>query len=266
MSQEVLLEKIDGVAWITLNRPTARNALTLAMCTDLARIIEQLQDDAATRVIVLRANGTDFTVGADLKDMSQTLSPSAATRAQEIPAIAREISWPIFLGLHRLKQPVVASVRGHVIGAGAQLLLSADLCVASETTRVLIPQVRLAHPVDHGESYSLPRKVGAVRAMQLLLLAEPVAAQDAEKYGLVNWVVPDAALESKTLEVVQRIASAAPVAIAQTKALVRQSPYNTISEQFAAEARALGVCAGTEDFPEAINAFVQKRSPVFKGR
>jgi 2-(1,2-epoxy-1,2-dihydrophenyl)acetyl-CoA isomerase len=266
MSQEVVFEKVDGIAWITLNRPAARNALTMAMCVELAQIIAALRTDADSRVVVLRASGSDFTVGADLKDMATSLSASPTQRAKDISATARDISWPIFLGLDRLRQPIIASVRGHVIGAGAQLLLSADLVVASETAKLLIPQVRLAHPVDHGESYSLPRKIGMARTMQLLLMAEPLPAGEAERFGLVNWVVADAALEQKTAEVVQRIASAAPVAIAETKALVRGSQRRTIEEQFAAEADALAVCAATEDFPEAIQAFVQKRTPQFHGR
>jgi 2-(1,2-epoxy-1,2-dihydrophenyl)acetyl-CoA isomerase len=262
----VLFEKRDGIARITLNRPAARNALTRAMFKDLAAAVIALRDDNATRLVVLRANGTDFTVGADLKDMSGVVLPSPAERGEQLVALAREISWPIFLGLHELRQPIIASVRGHVIGAGAQLVLSADLTIASDTARILLPQVRLGHPVDHGESYYLPRKIGIGRAMQLLLLAETLSAAQAEQYGLVNWAVPDADLDQKTEELVQRIANGATVAICETKALLRQSADNSFADQFAAEGRSLGVCAATDDFPEAINAFLEKRKPAFKGR
>lgn len=266
MSNEVLCDKQNGVAWITLNRPAARNALTMAMCSELAALVAALHDDHDTRVVVLRGNGSDFTVGADLKDMSQSLSPQPTQRAKDISATAREVAWPLFLGLHTLRQPIIASVRGHAVGAGAQLLASADLCVASETARVLVPQLRLAHPPDHGESWSLPRKIGLSRTMQMLLMAEPLTAADAEKFGLVNWVVADAELERRTSEVVQRVASAAPVALAQTKALLRQSAQHSMKEQLVAEVQALALCVATEDFPEAINAFVEKRVPVFRGR
>jgi 2-(1,2-epoxy-1,2-dihydrophenyl)acetyl-CoA isomerase len=153
-----------------------------------------------------------------------------------------------------------------VIGVGVQMVLSADLTIASETARFLLPQVRLGHPVDHGESYFLPRKIGVARTMQLLLLAETLHAADAEKYNLVNWVVPDASLEVKTADIAQRLATGASLAIYETKALVRDSEQRSITEQFEAEARSLELCAASDDFPEAINAFVQKRKPAFKGR
>ena len=266
MSSEVIFERRDGVASITLDRPAARNALTQAMCVDLASIVADLRKDEATRVVVLRGNGADFTVGADLKELSSILSPSPEQRGADIAGLVRELTWPIFLELHELRQPVIASVRGHVIGAGMQMVLSADLTIASDTARFLLPQLRLAHPVDHGESYYLPRKIGIGRVMQLLLLGETLAAPDAEKYGLVNWVMPDEALENKTEEVVQHIAASAPIAMREMKALVRQSLDRTITEQFAAEAESVEICAATDDFVEAIDAFIEKRDPVFKGR
>jgi 2-(1,2-epoxy-1,2-dihydrophenyl)acetyl-CoA isomerase len=266
MAGEVLFDRQDGVAWITLNRPAVKNALTKAMCAELASIIARLREDRETRVVVLRGNGADFTAGADLKDVSKGLSSIPAERGAEVAAMARAIAWPIFLTMHELRQPVIASVRGHVIGAGVQMVLSADLTVASETARFSLPQIKLGHTIDHGESYYLPRKLGTARTMQLLLLAEPLSAADADKYNMVNWVVPDPDLEKKTDEVVMRLAGGAAVAIYETKSLIRHSAERSIAEQFAAEAQALERCAATDDFPEAINAFIEKRKPAFKGR
>lgn len=266
MTDDLLFEKQNGVAWITLNRPAARNAFTLAMCDRLTNIVRELQDDHDTRVVVLRGNGTDFTVGADLKEMSSSLSPLSTERGRDIPAIARKTAVPIVTGLYALRQPIIASVRGHAIGIGAQLALSADLCVAAATAKFLMPQVRLAHPVDHGESFFLPRKIGPARAMQLLLLAETLTAEQARDFGLVNWLVADAELEAKTVEIVQRLQAVAPVAAAEIKSLLRHSLANSLPQQFTAEMRSLGVCAATEDFPEALRAFVEKRTPVFRGR
>ena len=196
--------------------------------------------------------------------MSTSLSPVARSARPRSVAAGPQTSVPLFSGLHALSQPIIASVRGHAIGVGAQMLLSADLVIASETLKLLIPQARLAHSVDHGESYFLPRKLGLARTMQLLLLAETLAAADAERMGLVNWVVPDADLESRTAEIVRRLAGVAPVAVAEIKSLVRQSLGNTLEQQFEAEMNSLATCAATEDFPEAINAFVEKRRPVFQ--
>jgi 2-(1,2-epoxy-1,2-dihydrophenyl)acetyl-CoA isomerase len=265
MTEDVLFERRDDVAWLTINRPAARNALNRAMCTELTGLIEALRQDTATRVVVLRGHGPDFTVGADLKDMAGLPSLPPAERAPQVAAMARDIAWPIVLGLHRLPQPLVTSVRGHVIGVGVQLVLSADLAIASETARLLLPMARLAHSVDHGESYFLPRKIGYGRAMQMLMLAETVSGADAERHGLVNWVVPDDRLEERTDEIVQRIAAGAPVAIQQMKALLRESPGRSIEEQLAAEVRSLAHCVATVDFGEAIDAFLQKRTPRFRG-
>ena len=265
MDGDVLFERQDGVAWITINRPSVKNALTAAMCADLAAIVTELRGDDSSRVVVVRGNGPDFTAGADLKDLSSVSSRTAAQRSADIMEMARGMSWPIFRGLHELRQPIVASVRGHVIGAGVQFVLSADLSLASETARLLLPMARLGHPVDHGESYLLPRRIGMGRVMQMLLLAETVSATDAEKYGLVNWVVPDAELEGRTDAVVERLLSGAPVAIRQMKALVRGSASRTYDEQLTAEVESLGICAATDDFTEAINAFLEKRKPAFKG-
>jgi 2-(1,2-epoxy-1,2-dihydrophenyl)acetyl-CoA isomerase len=266
MGDEVLFERRDHVGWITVNRPAARNAVNRAMCADLAALITDLRGDPATRVVVLRGNGADFTVGADLKDMSDLPARPPTQRGSDVAAMARELAWPICRGLHELEQPIIASVRGHVIGVGVQLLLSADLAIASETARLLLPMARLGHSVDHGESYYLPRKVALSRAMQMLLLAETWNANEAERYGLVNWVVPDDRLEEKTDEVVQRLAAGAPVAIRAMKSLLRESLDRTLDAQLAAEVKSLGACAATSDFGEAINAFLEKRQPKFTGR
>jgi 2-(1,2-epoxy-1,2-dihydrophenyl)acetyl-CoA isomerase len=263
---DVLFEKGNGVATITLNRPTARNAFTVEMCSRLEQIVGDLRTDTETHVVVIQAAGSDFTVGADLKAMSSSLSPDPQLRSQDIADMARRTSVPIFTGLYALRQPIVVSVRGHAIGVGAQLALSADLCIAADNAKFLMPQARLAHPVDHGESFFLPRKIGPARSMQLLLLAETLSAQVACDYGIVNWVVPDKELAAKTAEVVGKLRAVAPVAAAEIKALLRESLSNDLSRQFEAEMRALARCAATADFPEAIQAFVEKRPPVFHGR
>jgi 2-(1,2-epoxy-1,2-dihydrophenyl)acetyl-CoA isomerase len=266
MGDEVQLERRGNVARITLNRPGARNALTRSMCAELVTAISSLRTDTTARVVVLRGSGADFTVGADLKDMADLPARPPGQRGPALTQMARELAWPIVRGLHELRQPIVTSVRGHVIGIGVQLALSADLVIASDTARLLLPMARLGHSVDHGESYYLPRRVPLDRAMQMLMLGETWSAGDAERYGLVNWVVPDERLEEKTDEVVQRIAAGAPVAIQEMKSLLRQSLDRTLDEQLAAEVASLGTCAATADFGEAISAFLEKRKPEFTGR
>ncbi len=108
-------------------------------------------------------------------------------------------------------QPVVCSVRGYAVGAGMQMALMSDLVVAAESAKFVLPQVRLGHNVDHGESWALPRKVGMGRAMQLMALGETVSGRDAERFGLANWVVEEGALEQKTDEIVAGWRAARPL-------------------------------------------------------
>jgi 2-(1,2-epoxy-1,2-dihydrophenyl)acetyl-CoA isomerase len=261
-----MVHQDSGVISITLNRPQVKNALTFAMCHELIAVFQGLRDDVATRVVLLRGSGTDFSSGADLNDVATILDADAKARGEAAMCQVRELSLPLFLAMDAVPQPVVCSVRGYAVGAGMQMALMSDLVVAAESAKFVLPQVRLGHNVDHGESWALPRKVGMGRAMQLMALGENVAGRDAERFGIANWVVEDGALEEKTQEIVGRLASGAPVAIREMKRLLRGVSGRSLEEQLEAEARALGICAATDDFAEAIGAFMAKRKPEFKGR
>jgi 2-(1,2-epoxy-1,2-dihydrophenyl)acetyl-CoA isomerase len=263
MSAEILIERAAGITSVTMNRPLVKNALTQAMCRELICLFESLPTDAATRVLVIRGGGTDFSAGADLKELSMSLDTTPAARSAAVSQQVRELSWPLFLALHRVPQPVIASARGYAVGAGAQLLFSADLVIASTTTRISVPQVKLGHSVDHGESWYLPRKIGVSRALQLALLGDAVGAQDAERFGIISWLVSDTELEARTVELAARLANSSTIALTETKRLMRAGLDRSISEQFEAEAQAIGACAASPDFAEAIAAAVAKRKPVF---
>jgi 2-(1,2-epoxy-1,2-dihydrophenyl)acetyl-CoA isomerase len=202
----------------------------------------------------------------DLRGMGDVTQLNPAGRMAEIGAQVADISQALFMALHKVKAPVITSVRGYAIGAGMQLVLSSDLVVASETAKIAAPLAKLGHTPDHGETWYLPRKVGAARAMQILLLGEFISGTDAERFGLANWVTPDDALEARTAEIIQAILAGAPAAIFGMKSLLRKSESNTLESQFAAELEAVTQCAGTEDFVEAITAMREKRKPVFQGR
>ena len=265
-AQDVVVHHENGVTSVTLNRPQVKNALTFAMCRELIALFRGLRDDAATRVVLLRGSGSDFSSGADLNDVSTILEGDRKARSEAATHQVHELSLPLFLAMGAVPQPVVSSVRGYAVGAGMQMALMSDLVVAAESAKFVLPQVRLGHNVDHGESWALPRKVGMGRAMQLMALGESVSGRDAERFGIANWVVEDGALEQKTEEIVSRLASSPTVAIREMKELLRGAAQRSLAEQLAAEARALGVCAATDDFAEAIGAFLAKRKPAFKGR
>ena len=266
MAEDLLVEKADGVAWVTFNRPKVRNALTFAMCRTLTDFFESLATDEAIRAVVLRGSGSDFSSGADLREVSMTLAPTPEERRATAESQVRALAWPLLQALARVPQPVLASVRGHAIGVGAQFAFAADLVIAGRSARFTIPQVKLGHSADHGESWYLPRKVGAGRALQILLLGEPIEAHDAERFGIVNWLVDDNAVAGQTASLALKVAQGASVAIRESKSLVYRALEHTLDQQLEAEAKSLGRCAATTDYVEAIEAFVAKRRPAFTGR
>jgi 2-(1,2-epoxy-1,2-dihydrophenyl)acetyl-CoA isomerase len=266
MESPISIDQRDGILDIVLNRPERKNAITNDMMVTLSTAFERVKDQEDVRVILLRAAGKDFSSGGDIKDIAPVLEQAPAKRSSEFRSIAREAPVRLFTAMYRTPQPVLVSVRGHVIGAAVQMVAIADLVIASESARFCIPQINLAHTVDHGESWHLPRKIGLARALQMCLLAEQVGAAEAARIGLINWVVPDSELDARSDEIVRRIALSPPVAARGMKALLRTSETNNVEQQHEAEIEMIGRAVATEDFVEAIRGFIEKRTPVFTGR
>lgn len=265
MADPILYEKARNTAWITFNRPEVKNAISLEMISRLREIFEELHGDRDTHVVVLQGRGADFSSGGDMKDINKILDGTPQQRVHNSEKATRN-GETMLLAFHALPQPVIASIRGYAIGAGMLFAMAADLSIASETARFTLPNVRLGHTPDHGESYYLPRKVGLGRAMQLALLGDLITGADAERYGMVNWVVPDADLEARTAEIVDKLATSAAFATTRVKSLFRSSFEHDVLTQYEAERAATMACSGTQDFEEALRAFTEKRKPRFVGR
>jgi 2-(1,2-epoxy-1,2-dihydrophenyl)acetyl-CoA isomerase len=265
MTDSIEFERRDSTAWITFNRPNAKNALTAEMMDDLLGVLDGLADDSEVRVVVISGKGSDFCSGADVSAMATMLKLSPEERAARFHRTIDERIVPLLHAFRRLSQPVVASVRGYVIGIGVQFALLSDLVVASETAQFVLPQVRLAHTLDHGESWLLPRRIGLSKAMQLCLLGEPMNAVDAERFGLTNWITTDEALERETAKLVAKLLRGAPDALRRTKALLSDSANNNLEMQMEAERTHVGFGAASNNFIEAVRAFNEKRAPKFSG-
>ena len=248
------MHRVEGVARIVLDRPESRNALTTEMTRQLVDIVTAVRHDESVAVVLLSATGLDFCAGMDLGDISAAISPDPEERASSFTAGLPLNVHPLLRALLALPQPVVVAARGNVIGLGVMLTLVADLVVASETARFLVPQVSLGHTMDHGESWLLPRRVGAAKAARMSLLAEPVSAADAELCGLAGWVVPDEELESRSLEIVDRLQALPAPAVAATKGLLRASLDSSLDDQLGREVRESARCAATDEFVEAVTA------------
>lgn len=263
---DLLIDRADGVATLTLNRPEARNALSPEMQSGLDEAFHGFAEDEEVRCVVLRGAGQHFMAGGDVKSFASAL-------AEEDPAEIRghflhrihEIH-SLVLAMRRLPKPIVASVRGAVAGAGVSLAAACDLVTAAEDAFFTLAYTHIGTSPDLGSTYALPRSLGIKKAMEMALLGERLGAETMARHGLVNFVVPTDELEAKTDEIARRLAAGPTRAYGHAKRLLLASFENQIERQLQMEAEAFADCATTPDFREGVTAFVEKRKPLFQGR
>ena len=248
--------RAEGIVTITLDRPAKKNAMNDEMWDELLATFREIADSADDRVVVITGAAGEFCSGADLTGRSGNRHQLAAMRHVGDVALA----------LHRLPQPTIAKVRGVAVGAGCNLALGCDLVVAGETARFAEIFAKRGLSVDFGGSWLLPRRVGLHRAKELAFFADIIGAAEAERIGLVNRVVADSELDAFVHDWATRLAAGPPIAVAMTKRLLDNAMNVTMEEALDDEGMAQTVNFGTSDTPEAIMAFVQKRSPLFEGR
>lgn len=260
MSETVLYAVQGGVASIIFNRPEVLNALDAGMIARLREACERAERDEAVRVIVLRGAGPAFLAGGDVASFHANLPRIS----QMVMEVAGELHRAV-LALRRALKPVVASVHGAVAGAGVSVAAAADFVIAAADTQFTLAYSRIGTSPDGGATWFLPRLVGYQKALELMLLSEPVDAATMQALGLVNRVVPASELEQETRRIVARLATGPTLAYAATKRLVNQAFDNPLAAHLDEEALAFARCAATRDFAEGVTAFVEKRKPVFKG-
>lgn len=255
MTDDALLERRDdGVLTLTLNRPARRNAVDRALWDVLADRLAAARDDRDVRALVLTGAGEHFCAGADLSADPVGHPLASMRRVNDVAAT-----------LHEMPQPTVARVDGVAVGAGWNLALGCDLVVA--TPRARFSQIFAARglSLDLGGSWLLPRLVGMQQAKRLALLAETIGAEEALGLGLVTWVVEVDAVDGFVADLATRLAAGAPVALAQSKALLHEAVDSTMRGALANEARAQAVNLAGSDAPSAFSAFRERRSPEFTG-
>ncbi|HEX2480658.1 MAG TPA: enoyl-CoA hydratase-related protein [Methylomirabilota bacterium] len=255
----ILTACADGVATLTLNRPEVRNALNMTMRRDLEVALAQLDEDRDVRVVVVRGAGEHFCAGGDVKLMRD--HPMTAAEGQSrVEAINRAI-----LALARLRVPTIAMVDGAAAGAGCNLALACDLVVASDRARFGELFARIGLIPDAGGTFFLPRRVGLARAKELVFTADIIDAREAERIGLVNRVVPAAALEAETYALARRIADGPPRVLAAAKALLDRAAGLDLQSALHWEALTQGEMIAAADHREGLRAFFEKRPPRFTG-
>jgi 2-(1,2-epoxy-1,2-dihydrophenyl)acetyl-CoA isomerase len=250
------VEIADGVATVTLDRPDALNALTIALKQALIAAFGDLAGDRAVRAIVLTGAGRAFCAGQDLRER---LEPDAAALDVEL----RDRYNPLVRAIRGAPQPVIAAVNGVAAGAGASLAFACDLRIAADTARFVLAFGAIGLIPDTGATWTLQRLVGAGRAAEIALLNELVSAEEAARIGLVNRVVPAADLPAEAAALAARLAAGSPGALARTKQALQSGAESSFEEALELEARLQGEAGRHPDHAEGIAAFVEKRPPRF---
>ena len=264
--QYIKFEKMDGVGIITLDRPEARNALTLEMVAEIGEAIEACKRPDV-RAVLLTGTGGAFCSGADVKNFVEILSAGGPEGlADHIRTLADSLHTKVVLGFRRLEKPVVAGINGVAAGAGFSLILGCDLRVAANGARFLMAYANIGATADGGSTYLLPRLVGSGRAMEAYLASQPISAQAALEMGLVNQVVPDEELHRHAMETAVRLAQGPTLAYGRVKALFDNSWDTGIAAQLDAETEAFSNSSLTADFQEGIKAFTERRQARFGGK
>mgnify|MGYP000648010142 CR=1 FL=1 len=248
----VTLEHRGPVGLITMNRPEALNALNDQVLRELDAVLDQVEADDSILVAVITGAGRSFVAGADIGQMS-TLT---AAEAKAFGVLGNRV----FLKLENLTKPTIAAVNGFALGGGCELSMACDIRLASEKARFGQPEVGLGITPGFGGTQRLPRIVGVSKAMELILTAKTIKADEAKAIGLVSEVYPAEELMDKAMELANAICANAQIAVCESKRCIRMGMQTDIHTGSAFEAEAFGVTCGTEDKNEGMGAFLEKRA------
>ena len=256
--ETILVERSKNVAVLTINRPDKLNALSSEVHREGVEIFDELKNDTAVRVVVIKGAGEKaFVAGADIAEF-----------ADATPVNQRDVmnSRSLFTVLDAFPKPIIAMINGFCLGGGNELAMACDIRLASDKSRFGQPEINLGIIPGGGGTQRLTRLIGESKAMELILTGDMINAQTAFDYGLVNYVYPAEELETKTMELANKIAEKSPVALQMCKEAVKFASRSNLDEGLRREIDLFAICFSTEDKREGVAAFLEKRKPVFKGK
>ena len=257
--ENILVAIENGIGQITINRPSKLNALNVATIQELHNAFESLENNDEVKVIILTGEGEKaFVAGADISEF-------ASFTVQEGAQLAAQGQELLFDFVENLKKPVIGAVNGFALGGGLELAMSCHFRIASDNAKMGLPEVSLGVIPGYGGTQRLPQLVGKGRAMEMIMTAGMISAEEAYRFGLVNHVVPQAELIDFTQNIAAKIMRNSPMAIGSAIKAVNANFKDGVNG-YETEIRNFGKCFGTEDFKEGTTAFLEKRKAEFTGK
>lgn len=259
MGKNILVERREAIAVLTVNRPRALNALNTETLIELEQALREIESDDSVRVLIITGMGEKaFIAGADIGEMAEL----DARGAKRFALVAHRA----FNALDDLRVPTIAAINGYALGGGLELALCCDIRLAAEGAKLGQPEVTLGITPGFGGTQRLPRVIGASYAMQLILTGKPISALEAQRIRLINAVYPDGALMEGAMEMAHQIATNAPIAVQACKRAISTRVDRFIDVDLATEEELFSFCFNTEDQKMAMRAFLEKKPrESFKG-
>ena len=253
---KIIFDRRGGMARITMNRPEAMNGLDMDILLEMETALDECEKDDGIRVVVITGKGRAFSAGADLKYQLNVIADNVARRLEFIRLVGKVTNT-----IYNLNKPVIAAVNGFALAGGLEIMMACDLAVAADTAQIGDQHINYALLPGAGSSQRLPRLIGTRKAKEYLFTGKWMSAQEAERLGLVNQVVPADKLEEAVAEMAARLASKSPQTLKEMKRLVNKGLETSLDAGLEMEGQACVLHATSEDAQEGLRAFIEKREP-----
>lgn len=256
---EILINQLNGVCELKLNRPSVFNSFNKSMAMALQKALDDCATNDEVRAIVITGEGKAFCAGQDLAEATDPNGP-------ELESIVRDHYNPIILKIREIEKPIIAAVNGVAAGAGANIALACDITFAKESASFIQAFSKIGLIPDSGGTFFLPRIIGSQKALALMMTGDKVSAKDAEAMNMIYKAVPDADFVETVNTFAAKIAKMPTRGLGLTKKAVNESFTNNLRDQLNVEERLQTEAGATHDFSEGVNAFLEKRKPEFTGK